>query len=50
MVPKPVQTFQPNTQNKKTYDLLYNEYLRLGRYFSEDNHIMKTLAGLRKLS
>jgi L-ribulokinase len=49
MVPKPVQTFQPNTQNKKTYDLLYNEYLRLGRYFSEDNPIMKTLAGLRKL-
>jgi hypothetical protein len=32
MVPKPAQTFQPNIKNKKTCDLLYSEYLRLGRY------------------
>jgi L-ribulokinase len=49
MVPKPEKTFEPNAQNKKTYDILYKEYLRLGRYFSEENHVMKTLAGLRKL-
>lgn len=48
MVPSPVQTFQPNLENKKNYDLLYNEYLQLARYFSEENHVMKTLAGLRK--
>lgn len=50
MVPEPVQIFKPNTQNKKNYDLLYNEYLRLSRYFSEENHVMKTLSNLRKLS
>jgi L-ribulokinase len=50
MVPEPARTYQPNSRNKKTYDLLYNEYLRLGRYFSEENHVMKTLSSLRKLS
>jgi L-ribulokinase len=50
MVPTATQTFQPNLQNRETYDILYNEYLRLARYFSQENHVMKTLAGLRKWS
>jgi L-ribulokinase len=47
MVPPPSRVYQPNPKHKDVYDQLYNEYIRLSRYFSAENNVMKTLRRMR---
>ena len=35
--------YKPNSENKKAYDKLYNEYLVLSEYFAKANSVMKTI-------
>lgn len=42
------ETFKPNHLNRKVYDLLYNEYVRLYDTFGRgENNVMKTLKRIR---
>ena len=37
------KTYYPIVENTKQYDKLYNEYLRLSKYFAESDGVMKRL-------
>jgi L-ribulokinase len=42
------ETFKPNPANKRVYDLLYAEYVRLHDYFGRgENDVMKRLKKIK---